>query len=338
MLRFKTIGITILKVALATGLIAWLIESGKVDFYQLNRFIKEPELLLAAIAYWMASCFLGTWRWISLLEGAGFRIFWRRTLQLQVTGFFFNTVMPGAVGGDIIKLAYIIRDNKDKSKTLAMMTVLLDRIVGLSGLFMIGWIFMLSNLSEMLGQPRLIPLVLLMGGISLGFILFYTAALYHYKGSDPVLRLLSLPIPGLSLVLKLYNSLRAYRYARLAIFRSILLSLVIQAMSLLLFYLFTCRILGLAPPFGSIASIFPVGVLTTAIPITPGGLGVGHVAFDRLFTMINLNHGATVFNLFIISQLILNLLGVIPYLSLRRSQPIALDSPELEASSMISKH
>jgi glycosyltransferase 2 family protein len=219
-----------------------------------------------------------------------------------------------------------------------MMTVLLDRIVGLSGLFLIGWLFMLGSLNDLIKDPRLLPLVTMMGAVSLGFVVFYTAALYHYRGRDPFLRFLSLPIPGIGIFYKLYNALRTYRYARGAIARSIVLSLAIQGLSLGLFYLITTKILGDAPEFGRIASIFPIGVLTTAIPVTPGGLGVGHVAFDRLFNMIGLNHGATVFNLYVISQLLLNLLGVIPYISLRRNQPLPMSSPEVEGSAVISAY
>lgn len=337
MLQLKPILITVLKLGLAVALISWLVGSGKVDLSQMRRFATEYDLLAAAIGYWaVAACGMGTWRWKTLLEGTGYKITWKRALQLQVTGFFFNTVMPGAVGGDIIKLAYVIRDNKDKSKTQAMMTVLLDRIVGLSGLFMVGWLFMLSSLSNLTKDPRLLPLVTMMGAVSLAFVVFYTAALYHYRGRDPFLRFLSLPIPGIGLFYKLYNALRTYRYARAAIARSILLSLAIQGLSLGFFYLITYKILGSAPEFGRIASIFPVGVLTTAIPVTPGGLGVGHVAFDRLFNMIGLSHGATVFNLYVISQLSLNLLGVIPYISLRRHQPLPSHGPDVDSSAVIS--
>ncbi len=339
MLRMKPILITALKLGLAVTLISWLVGSGKVDLSQMRRFATEYDLLAATIGYWVvAACMMGTWRWKTLLEGAGYKITWKRALQLQVTGFFFNTVMPGAVGGDIIKLAYVIRDNKDKSKTQAMMTVLLDRIVGLSGLFLIGWLFMLGSLKDLVRDARLLPLVTMMGAVSLGFVVFYTAALYHYRGRDPFLRFLSLPIPGVGVFYKLYNALRTYRYARGAIARSIMLSLAIQGLSLCLFYLITTKILGDAPEFGRIASIFPIGVLTTAIPVTPGGLGVGHVAFDRLFNMIGLNHGATVFNLYVISQLCLNLLGVIPYISLRRHQPLPESNTDVDSSAVISAY
>lgn len=54
-----------------------------------------------------------------------------------------------------------------------------------------------------------------------------------------------------------------------------------------------------------------------ALPISPGGIGVGHVAFDKLFQMIGQSQESNIFNIFLLSQLILNLLGAVPYLSLK---------------------
>jgi hypothetical protein len=59
--------------------------------------------------------------------------------------------------------------------------------------------------------------------------------------------------------------------------------------------------------------------MTTALPLAPGGLGVGHVAFDKLFAMVGLQGGANVFNVMVLTQLALNLLGVFPYLLYRRA-------------------
>jgi uncharacterized membrane protein YbhN (UPF0104 family) len=66
-----------------------------------------------------------------------------------------------------------------------------------------------------------------------------------------------------------------------------------------------------------LAPIFPFGILVTALPLAPGGLGVGHAAFDRLFSMVGLPGGANVFNVYVLTQLVLNLLGVFPYLYMK---------------------
>ncbi len=327
-MRLKSTFLTLLKLLFAALLLLWLMRSGQLDFSQLNKLLVEGDLALATVGYFLIGpVLLTTMRWKLLLEAADYVIGWKRAFQLQLTGFFFNTVMPGAVGGDLVKTAYVIRDNPDKSKALAMMTVVLDRIIGLSGLFFVGWLLVMINYRQIVAAPKLWPLITLMSLISLGFVVFFTTALYHYKKSDPILKLLAYPIPGFSLILKLYNALRTYRYARGAILKCLVYSFLVQIASLLLFYFMTIKVLGYAPAFGPIATIFPMGILTTAIPITPGGLGVGHVAFDRLFNMINLSHGATVFNLYVLSQLFLNLSGIISYLSLKKTpQSLGLSS------------
>ena len=315
----KSVIMTLGKLTLAALLFGWLIHSGQLDFSQLKLFIEDPWLLAAAVFYFgFGILYLGTWRWKILLKGAGYTLSRTRALKLQMTGMFFNSVMPGAVGGDLIKIAYIIRDNPAKGKAQVMMTALLDRIVGLAGLFMVCWIVIVSNLNTVRELPGFWPILLLISGFSVAFILFFAAALYNYRGNDPFLDLFKLRIPGMGFVEKLYSSLRVYRHAKRTIGLSLLLSLAIQGLSLLLFYFICYKVMGAAPVFGKVAVVFPIGITTTAIPLMPGGLGVGHVAFDTLFKMVGLEHGANVFNLFVISQLILNCLGFIPYLSLKK--------------------
>ncbi len=43
--------------------------------------------------------------------------------------------------------------------------------------------------------------------------------------------------------------------------------------------------------FFSLFSIFPIGMLLTALPLAPGGLGVGHLAFEKLYQLIGLSEG-----------------------------------------------
>jgi uncharacterized membrane protein YbhN (UPF0104 family) len=155
---------------------------------------------------------------------------------------------------------------------------------------------------------------------------FFSAALYHYRGEDPFLKLLNLPLPGFSAVRKIYEALRAFRDHRINIFYGLLISIFNQLMSLGLFCFIAYQML---PPgtvnLTAIATIFPLGMLVTALPVAPGGLGVGHVAFDKLFLMVGLTQGANIFNVFTLLQLVLNLFGIIPYLYLKRDLPAAGD-------------
>jgi uncharacterized membrane protein YbhN (UPF0104 family) len=61
-------------------------------------------------------------------------------------------------------------------------------------------------------------------------------------------------------------------------------------------------------------TFIPLGLVSIAIPITPAGLGVGHAIFGTLFSYFGVNNGASLFNLYFLMMISLNLLGTIPYL------------------------
>ena len=72
---------------------------------------------------------------------------------------------------------------------------------------------------------------------------------------------------------------------------------------------------------------FPLGLLITAIPIAPGGVGTGHAAFSYLFQLFGSMRGADIFSLYVLSQFVLGGIGGIVYLkSKSESDAIALPS------------
>ena len=72
-------------------------------------------------------------RWYLLVRVIEPRFTFRSTLLLGFIGYVFNLVIPGAVGGDLIKAAYLVRMRIKKTQAIASM--LIDRVLGLLGLF-----------------------------------------------------------------------------------------------------------------------------------------------------------------------------------------------------------
>ena len=60
----------------------------------------------------------------------------RAAILLGFIGNVFNLVIPGAVGGDLIKAAYLVRMHVKKTQAIASMVI--DRILGLLGLFILA--------------------------------------------------------------------------------------------------------------------------------------------------------------------------------------------------------
>src|SRR5947209_7700516 len=135
----KRLLITLLKLGLGVGLLAWVIyqnwhgKEGQVGLADaLQRPIHYAPLLLATIIC-IASVLLTFVRWYILVRAQDLPFTPAAALRLGLVGYFFNTFLPGSVGGDLVKATYIAR--AQSRRTVAVATVILDRAVGLCGLF-----------------------------------------------------------------------------------------------------------------------------------------------------------------------------------------------------------
>ena len=318
--------ILLLKLIFTTGIIGYLIHNGTLDFSKLDILIEHPSVLIACLSFWLIGAVgISTYRWKLLLKGANLHLSFSKAIELQLTGFFFNTVMPGAVGGDLVKAGYVIKENKDKSKSAVFMTIFLDRLIGMSGIFFIGVIFSLFNLENILTNPSLKMIFFSMLFLITGIAVFFTLALINYKKSDPFEKLFSMNIPGFSLLLNIYNSIRNYRNHKSELIMAFFTSLLLQSGALITFYTVSKYTLNPALPISTIATIFPIGFFTVALPIAPGGLGVGHVAFEELIKLSGSEGGANAFNIYTLTLMFFNLFGCIPYLKMSAGMTKGVD-------------
>ena len=98
-----------------------------------------------------------------------------------MVGVFYNTFLPGSVGGDLLKAYFIAKEHPER-KARAIATVIADRALGLFGLIL--FVAVLGSLAWAGGDERIIAnpdlqwLIKLMAGIAggsiLGFLLWAT--------------------------------------------------------------------------------------------------------------------------------------------------------------------
>jgi uncharacterized membrane protein YbhN (UPF0104 family) len=74
----------------------------------------------------------GAWRFRMLLRGAGLEAGFAALLRAYVVAGFFNIVLPGAILGDVYRLADARRDTGRGSEVLGL--IALERLLGLAGL------------------------------------------------------------------------------------------------------------------------------------------------------------------------------------------------------------
>ena len=318
--RVKSLAILAAKVMVAATLITWLIRSGVLKMGALSIFIERPILLVANMGLFLFAVMTGTLRWRALLKLAGATVPLGRAFQLQLTALFFNVVIPGNVGGDVVKALYVAREEAPEKRTAILLIVFVERLVGLGGLVLVATFVGILRGPLLWKTPELRQLAMAVGFLGVctvvGPALF---VLFMRRAGDRLEAWTS----GTTVIAKLAGRLVAAARLlsagpkQLAIALS--LSMLAHAGTMTFFTVLTRVITEQDVPFSSVATVFPLGILTMILPLSPAGLGVGHVAFDRLFAMIGLHDGATVFNVYLIGQLTPCLLGVFPYLALKRS-------------------
>jgi uncharacterized protein (TIRG00374 family) len=130
--------INVALVALAFALLAVVIWRNLDKIREVfNRQLDWKWLALAQAIYLIGivSTFV---RWYLLVRVIDPRFTLRAAVLLGFIGNVFNLVIPGAVGGDLIKAAYLTQMHVKKTQAIASMVI--DRIIGLLGLFTLATI------------------------------------------------------------------------------------------------------------------------------------------------------------------------------------------------------
>ena len=107
--------------------------------------------------------------------------------------------------------------------------------------------------------------------------------------------------------------------ARKQIFTAIMISISGQFLSVVIFHVLASPYYTTDLELSTLLSFIPLGFMLVAIPISPGGLGVGHMAFQTLFGFAGETNGANLFNIYFIVMMCMNFLGSIPWLILKKN-------------------
>ena len=321
----------LVKATVTVSLIVWLIRSDSLDFEKLRVLIESPRVLSVTILSWvLISVAMSTWRWRILLKAVGVEVRLLRATALQVMALFFNGLVPGNVGGDFIKNQAVLGNQPAKLVVLA----LVERTVGLISLVWAGGVGVLLSIREVQQHPELVPVAgavfaLIVGSVAGPWMLFALMKPSVGDSEQP------LGASGIVAVVRRVQKSAAGAFQLIFREKGTVLKALLVSFSMHLanitYFLFLTRELGNpGAEFSEIAMVFPLGLLTLALPISVSGLGVGHVMFNALFEILGLKGGATIFNVFIVAQLSLCLLGALPYMFMRGERS-AKSTPDLGA-------
>ncbi|MEY4616311.1 MAG: hypothetical protein RJB66_1271 [Pseudomonadota bacterium] len=308
--HLKNILVGLAKAVLALGILFWLYQKGVLNFEILGRLF-DPPLILGSMGVLTLSFFFATWRWQLLLRVQKIHLGRGECFKLNLIGLFFNYVMPGGVGGDVVKGYYIIKDHP-QNRMGAGMSVLLDRVMGLYAMLILAIISMLVSQEKVSGSAQL---SLIARSLEIIFVLFTLGLILAFSE-----RFRSLGwqnwFKGFGFGRKLisaYEAVYSYSHNLGVIFGTVILSLFAQVLAIVLIWWVGSRLGFGEVPAVIYFSVVPLGFMVTAVPISPAGVGVGQMAFFFLFNLFlgtESQVGPTVITAFQLLNFILGLSGV----------------------------
>lgn len=253
----------------------------------------QPGPLAIAIALGLVAVLITFLRWYVLVRAQDLPFSLWNALRLGMVGYFLSTFLPGAIGGDIVKAAFLAKEQS--RRTVAVATVLIDRAIGLLGLFYL--VAITGSIFYFIGDPclenrTLRGLLFASLGVVVGSIVTWLlmGLLPEWRAQKFATRLESVPKVGHSLA-EVWRAVWMYRRKLSYVVASIALALVAQVCMVCGFYASSHVFLDTD---GSVATpslaehflIVPVGLTVQALAPVPGGAGVGELGFGALYYLV----------------------------------------------------
>ncbi len=214
-------------------------------------------------------------------------------LCLYYLGMFYNTLLPGGIGGDGYKIYYLHKNTRVKLGTLTSATIL-DRLSGVVAIFFLLSVIAIFAFIE--GERLLIELAFCIASLLL-----------------------------LGLVWKAFLGKFFASYRKIG-FSSVYWAIWVQIFEVVTI-LFIALSLGIDGHYQLIATLFFLSSILSVLPISIGGLGIRELVFMKGFLYLGLTQesGIAIGFLFFLLTLLSSALGGF---CLARAKPLGTESRE----------
>jgi hypothetical protein len=252
----------------------------------------SPGALGLSVILMGLTILLGIARWRMVMRVQGFDLSWGRTAEISFVAHFFNSFLLGSTGGDLMKAYYAARETHHK-KTEAVVTVFVDRLLGLWAMLLFAGLMMLPNLTllfvhSQLRSLALLILAMLAGCTGVVVVAFWGGVSRTWSGARAWLRRL----PKGEWLERSLDSCRQFGREPLFVSRTLSISMLLNAICVLQ-VLVLSQGLGLnIPPLVLFVTV-PVIICISALPITPSGLGVRENLFVFMLAQSTIGVAAT---------------------------------------------
>jgi hypothetical protein len=166
----RSLWIALFKIALVAAILFAISRLDIINAATMARIFSHPVAAGIAIMALVAAICVSVMRWYLLLMIQGLSISLWRLSSITFASYFIGSTTLGSVGTDAMRLYYIGREKSD-SRGQAYLSLVVDRLVGMTGLLLLGAVLFAMNFAEITRHPHMLGLVLFSAAMAAGIVL-----------------------------------------------------------------------------------------------------------------------------------------------------------------------
>jgi uncharacterized protein (TIRG00374 family) len=262
-------------------------------------------------------------RWFMLVKAADVKLSFREALALTMRGYFCSLILPGgAIGGDVAKIGMIAHGMNKGQRFEPGLSILVDRIVGMTALFSTAIILILADYRTLLGADFskigidskynsliiILFILLCFAGIAATGVLFA----YRYIGKIPFCGQVFNRADKLSggLLNRMKAAINLYTKSwKTLLFFTVGSVFFVHLIQMPILYFICCGLEMEIPSLLTLTTAVIIGNIAGLIPLTPGGIGLRDITIFAILQAGNFSNATLIPLLMSIVLIIGNLSG-----------------------------
>jgi len=319
----------LVKLAVAAGLVYWLLSSGHVDLGGLARVGERWSWLVWAQLPLAGLLTLLALRWHLLLRVQGVPTRLRDSGALTLIGWFFNQMLLGTTGGVVVK-AYAIAVEHPTRRGPAVTSIVMDRLIGMSALLAIVLLLAVPNAALVQGDPRVGLYLASVAGAALALALG-TGALLSRRVRALGLGSWAARLPVASALRSVRDAIYTYQRQPRALAQAFALSFGVHGMTLGVNLLLTRALVDGPIDWVPLVMLILMAHLAMGLPINPpGALGTAEALYQLLFGLAGISQGGLICVLQRLTWYAWAVPGALLYIARRGARPEVGTTPDAE--------
>ena len=308
--------LSVLKILIAIFLLWMLVHSAQIKIELLGSLIQQPLSFLAIILLFLLITVICAWRWHMLNSAQAIPLSFYKSILATYIGSAFN-ILP-VVGGDVVRLFYVFKIAPQK-KSEALLTLFSDRGFGFLAVFVTIFLVGLAHTRTINEQPHIFYLFLIRAIFCISVLSIFILCIWlthrfqfsawlekrigHHKWS--------------ALIITFFTTLGLFRISKSVFIKGLTISIINQIMMTVTIMSIVVMMDLPALSFTDFLIAMGITQIVNLIPLTPGGVGVGEMAFTN--TLLILHPGtsaayATAFFAYRLISMLTYLPGVILFI------------------------